>query len=260
MLIRAVNNGYEVIEVPLHYQPRRTGSSKARLFAFARSYLATLGRMWLLRNDGQSADYENRAFFSLNLIQRWWQRKRFAIIRSFLGELSNREDILDIGCGGSKIIQSLPHAVAFDFSLRKLRFLAHSNKNRVCGSAVSLPFATASFDVIIHSQVLQYLPRTAEILPSLHRILRPGGTLIIGTIDSSNSFSRIIYSLYRLLMPYAFTKTSSSYSLGELTEALTKNGFLIQAIRSILRSEIIIRAQRNDIQSPSTASTPLTTL
>lgn len=244
MLIRAVNNGYEVTEVPLHYQPRKEGTSKARLLAFAQSYLATLRKMWLLRNDGTSADYEDRAFNSLNLIQRWWQRKRFSLVRSFLGESSKKGDILDIGCGSSKIIQSLTHGVAFDSSLKKLRFLRNTNQKRVCGSALSLPFAPASFDIIIHSQTLQHLPKTDEVFAALHRILRPEGTLIIGTVDSRNRLSRIIHALYRTLMPYASPEMWSSHSPGELIEALARNGFSIEHTRSILHTEIIILARR----------------
>ncbi len=258
MLIRAVNNGYEVTEVPLHYQPRKEGSSKARLIAFGRSYLTTLRKMWLLRNDGTSADYEDRAFNSLNLIQRWWQRRRFSTIRSLLGELPEQGELLDIGCGSSKITQSIPSGVAFDSSLRKLRFLSHSHQKRVCGSAMFLPFAPASFDVMIHSQTLQHLPKSDEIFAALHRILRPEGILIIGTVDSSNRISRLIHRLYRFFMPYASPEISSSHSPGELIEGLARNGFSIEQTRSILATEIIIRARRRSAPQTNKANGSVT--
>jgi dolichol-phosphate mannosyltransferase len=46
ILVGIYRAGYKVKEVPFHYQPRKEGASKARVFAFGISYIKTL---WTLR-------------------------------------------------------------------------------------------------------------------------------------------------------------------------------------------------------------------
>ena len=47
------------------------------------------------------------------------------------------------------------------------------------GSALQLPFATAAFDRIIASEVLEHIDRDVDALRELARVLRPGGTLAV---------------------------------------------------------------------------------
>ena len=51
ILVKFIIGGHKVGEVPFHYRPRKSGSSKARLFRFALSYLKTLGKMMSLKNS-----------------------------------------------------------------------------------------------------------------------------------------------------------------------------------------------------------------
>jgi glycosyltransferase involved in cell wall biosynthesis len=50
ILIRAINDGSRVRELPFHYMPRGAGQSHARLLKFGVAYLKTLHRMWKLRH------------------------------------------------------------------------------------------------------------------------------------------------------------------------------------------------------------------
>ncbi len=47
--IKMYSKGLKIMEIPFEYQPREKGSSKARLFLFAISYLKTYFRMFFLR-------------------------------------------------------------------------------------------------------------------------------------------------------------------------------------------------------------------
>lgn len=51
ILVKFIIDGRKVGEVPFHYRPRKSGSSKARLFRFALSYLKTLGKMMSLKDS-----------------------------------------------------------------------------------------------------------------------------------------------------------------------------------------------------------------
>lgn len=49
ILVKFIIGGHKVGEVPFHYRPRKSGSSKVRLFRFALSYLKALWKMMSLR-------------------------------------------------------------------------------------------------------------------------------------------------------------------------------------------------------------------
>ena len=104
ILMKVYAEGYTVREVPFSYTPRQAGRSHARLFQFALSYSKTLYSMWRLRNSVFAADYDERAFNSWILPQRYWQRRRFRCILDALGKRPGQ--VLDIGCGSSRIVLS----------------------------------------------------------------------------------------------------------------------------------------------------------
>lgn len=243
ILVKAVTDGYSVTEKPLQYRARRAGSSHARLIAFAASYLKTLAHLWMIRNDSGASDYDSRAFDSPNLIQRWWQRQRHRNIMSLLGPFTKEGLILDVGCGSSRIIQSLPHAVALDISMPKLRFLQHTNPCRIRGSALNLPFQDTSFDCLIHSQLIEHLPLSDNSFSEMRRVLKPGGTLIIGTVDYSSFTWPLIEKIYGLVMPHAYKDEHiTQFSKTSLLDSLNHHGFKPVDKRDIIGGEITIKA------------------
>ena len=245
VLVKALSDGYSFREVPLNFQNRKGGTSHIRLIKFALSYLSTLWRMWLLRNDANSCDYDSRAYDSLIVPQRYWQRKRFTNIHALLGRYTQAGAVLDVGCGSSRIIQSLPHCIAYDLSLKKLRYLKATNPLRVQGSALELPFKNASFDCVIHSQLIEHLPYDKQIFSELARIIKPGGSLIIGTVDYESLTWPIIERIYGILLPHAYADEHiTHYSLKSLSEIVESQGFRVKEVKTILKGEITLRAER----------------
>ncbi len=49
----------------------------------------------------------------------------------------------------------------------------------VQGDAMALPFADASFDHVVCSEVLEHIPGDAQAMRELARVLKPGGTLVV---------------------------------------------------------------------------------
>jgi SAM-dependent methyltransferase len=55
----------------------------------------------------------------------------------------------------------------------------------------ALPFPDACFDTVICSEVIEHIPDEPVVLGELNRVLRSGGTLVLGTPD----YGRILWHL-----------------------------------------------------------------
>jgi dolichol-phosphate mannosyltransferase len=243
IIVRAYANGYRVAEIPFHYRPRREGKSHVRLFKFGRSYVRTLTRYWALRNSIDSADYDYRAFHSRHPVQRYWQRRRYAIVT---GYVEDYETGADIGCGSSVILDSLPGVVGVDISQKKLRFLkGHLRNPLLRGDVRALPFATASLDLLVCSQVIEHVVYDEAIFEEFRRVVRPGGTLVLGTPDYAKLAWRVTEWLYTRLAPGAYgDEHITHYTLASLTELLSKHGFEPLAHAYVGGGELIVKARR----------------
>jgi len=249
ILIKVYALGFRIRELPFQYLSRGTGRSHARFFKFGWAYLRTLVRMWQLRNSVESADYDHRAFDSPIPLQRYWQRARHRIVLDYLAGASGQErhSVLDIGCGSSRIIQDLPEVVGMDILLPKLRFLRNRHFRLVQGSIFALPFADHSVDAIICSEVIEHIPRQPGIFQEMRRILRPGGTLILGTPDYGRWLWWLLEWIYGKVLPGAYAHEHiTHYTRASLTKRLIECGFRVHDLRYVGFCEMIFRARRED--------------
>lgn len=246
ILIRVHTQGWRIREVPFHYTARGSGRSHARLFAFGWAFLKTLLRMWRLRNSVASMDYDHRAFDSPIPLQRYWQRARHRII---LGDVKvacpDKGAVLDVGCGSGRIIQDLPQAIGLDILLPKLRFLRDRHRPLIQGTVFALPFPPERFDAVICSEVIEHIPDHPRVLQELTRVLRPGGTLILGTPDYGRRLWWLLEWIYGKILPGAYAHEHiTHYTRPVLTERLEAHGYAIQDLRYVGFCEMIIRARK----------------
>ena len=240
ILVRVHAEGRRIREVPFSYMARGSGNSHARLFKFAIAYLKTLGRMWSLRNSVESADYDYRAFDSPIWLQRYWQRTRHKIILKFAAQ---QERVLDIGCGTSRIILDLPNAVGMDILQNKLRWLKPQHSRLVRGSCDRLPFADASFDCVINSEVIEHVPDVPEIMSEMWRVLKPGGTLILGTPDYSRRLWLMLEWIYGKVLPGAYAHEHiTHYTADGLAARLKEMGYDVLDCQYVGFCEMIFKA------------------
>ncbi len=97
--------------------------------------------------------------------------------------------VLDLGCGfGRHAFESVrrgARVVACDMSLAELKDVSGMfaaiglGGSPTNGDATRLPFADASFDRIIASEVLEHIPDDGAALAELFRVLKPGGTIAV---------------------------------------------------------------------------------
>jgi hypothetical protein len=78
-------------------------------------------------------------------------------------------------------------------------------------------------------------------------VLEPGGTLILGTPDYSSGIWRTIEQVYGWVHPGGYADEHiNHYTRDGLRQELEKNGFMIEKVEFICRSEMIFKARKPD--------------
>jgi hypothetical protein len=75
----------------------------------------------------------------------------------------------------------------------------------VVGRAENLPLADNKFDVVFCTQMLQYVPNPQNVVNEIHRVLRPGGSLLLSAPavfprDGNPEYGRFLPSSLQLLL------------------------------------------------------------
>ncbi len=244
ILIKAYGKGRIIAEVPFTYQPRQSGASHAQIIRFGREYLRLAYRMWAIRNSITFADYDWRAHDSRIWFQRYWQRSRHRIIKDFTPPFVST---CDVGCGSSRILADLPHAVGVDMRHDKLSFMRRTNKLLVMGDGTSLPFEDASFDCVVCSQVIEHIPNEdGRLIDELVRILRPGGVLVLGTPDYGSWQWSVIEWIYGKVAPGAYADEHvTHYTFDSLKKAIEQRGCTVEDHGYICRAELVFKARKH---------------
>jgi 2-polyprenyl-3-methyl-5-hydroxy-6-metoxy-1,4-benzoquinol methylase len=81
--------------------------------------------------------------------------------------------VLDVGCGDRPYGELFPAATGFDVPGNP-----HADLH---GSIDAIPVEDASFDVVLCLQVLEHVPDPAAAVRELHRVVRPGGRVLLST-------------------------------------------------------------------------------
>lgn len=97
--------------------------------------------------------------------------------------------VLDVGCGPGTLVRSLvdSEAVGVDSSERMVEVARAAGGEFRVGRAEALPFAAASFDVVLMRMVAHLLDRPRAFAEAL-RVLRRGGRLEITTSEPTAPF------------------------------------------------------------------------
>ena len=100
------------------------------------------------------------------------------------------EKVLEVGCGTGSMWQgvTLPegcHVTLTDFSGGMLETTRENTAHLRAGYAVvdvqRMPYADATFDVVIANMMLYHVPDIDRALGEIRRVLKPGGRLIAAT-------------------------------------------------------------------------------
>jgi len=185
------------------------------------------------------------------------KRQAYVIVEYL--DIRGGERILDCGCGLGYLLQILsrlygqsgpqmgislhgmdPDEKSLDFAREMLR--SHQI-HFLRGDATSLPYADASFDKVIMSQVLEHIRDDQRALCEVYRVLKAGGTLALGVPHRHYPFwyDPINYVLEHLslrpirrgVLAGIWTHHQRLYLPTELRGLLEEVGFIVEDMREL---------------------------
>jgi SAM-dependent methyltransferase len=162
------------------------------------------------------------------------------------GDVAGR-NILDAGCGAGPLAAALrdrgARVTGFDASPAMValarRRLGPDTQVLVADLAEPLPFGTARFDDVVAALVLHYLEDWTDPLAELHRVLKPGGRLILSVnhpvirpvvYPQEDYFATSAYTEDYTFDGHTVDLTFWHRPLHAMTDAFTRAGFRISVI------------------------------
>jgi SAM-dependent methyltransferase len=156
----------------------------------------------------------------------WWFVSRRRMALSWLDESAPAGRVLDLGSGTGALLQSLQperDAWGVDFSPLALELAKERGlKNLHLGDAQDLPFPPDAFDAVVSLDTLEHVPDDRLALKEIHRVLRPGGVVILNVPAYSWLWGPHDTALHHF----------RRYSREELREKVEEAGFSIERLSS----------------------------
>lgn len=159
------------------------------------------------KTRGRTLDHAAAVYDVLAPVMTLWQEGRYRKAAIRLLELKGSERVLDVGCGTGVLTRQIANKLTADSACvvgidaapkmievarRKAAGVSHIQFD--VGVAEKLAYEDASFDCAVSTFFFHHID--AELkrlsLAELHRVLKPGGRLIIVDVDvPSNAFGRL---------------------------------------------------------------------
>ena len=185
----------------------------------------------------QAGDYDGHAVVQRRVVERLiglLQAKGVAPAR-----------LLDVGAGTGRLLASLCNlypaalAVGADLALGMCRTasanLAGERVQLVNADAERLPFAAASFDLVLSTSTFQWLTTLDAAFAEAKRVLVPGAPFCFALFGEKTLFE--LRDSYRKVLSGATDRTHNFFSREEVLQALLRCGFLEPEVVSEMEVE-----------------------
>lgn len=183
----------------------------------------------------RTGEYAARGDYHRELSQDWefypTYLAKMEAVRAYLTRLPSTARVLDAGCGEGVLVEEFRDRLRIEGLDPNYRS-AHVTQ----GSLVALPYADATFDRALCLDVLEHLPfdDQARALAELHRVLAPGGELLVTVPNLAHLQSRVHFLLQGRLIRTANTaKHPGDRPIGEYLELARRAGFTLVGRRGI---------------------------
>jgi len=137
--------------------------------------------------------------------------------------------VLDAGCGVGWFLSALdPRWERHGLELSECA-AAHAARfgDVRRGRLEECPFPDAAFDLVFCHHVIEHVPEPTRAVAQLHRVLKPGGKLVLGTPDFDSGAARRYGDRYRLLHDPTHVSLFSNDSMHRF---LRDHGFHVDSV------------------------------
>lgn len=169
--------------------------------------------------------------------ENYWFRRHEVVYRRLSQRCVDRE-VLEAGCGegyGAELIADVAtRVIGLDYDEQTVAHV-RARYPRIDvrhGNLAELPLSAGAVDVVVNFQVIEHLWDQGQFVAECHRVLRPGGVLLMSTPN------RITFSPGRdtPLNPFHTRELNAS----ELTELLVDAGFTLEAMLGVFHGPRLV--------------------
>jgi SAM-dependent methyltransferase len=153
---------------------------------------------------------------------------------------------LEIGVGSGRFAAPLGVQVGVDPSPAMLAHAAARGIEVVEGGAENLPFAENSFDYVLVVTTICFVDSAARMLAEAHRVLKPGGRLVIGFIDRDSALGQYYLSHQA---ENVFYRDATFYSAEAVNQLLLETNFSVSAWAQTLEHPLSERREVEPLRS-----------
>lgn len=153
--------------------------------------------------------------------------------------------LLEVGCGSGAILQSMNElgwqAEGVDFDPAAVEQARRKDLTIHLGTLTELKLPENTFDAIAASHFIEHVADPIGILRECHRLLKPGGLLVLTTPNARSWGHRLYLGNWRGLEPPRHLRI---FTRSALAAACTQAGFNHGDCRSIVRANTILLESR----------------
>lgn len=185
--------------------------------------------------------YYERSHF----LVRWVEAKRLRALQA-LAMPAPGDRLLEVGCGAGHVLERFPGVdrTAIDLSptmLARTRRRMGDGVHLTRSTAERLPFADASFDIVLCTEVLEHTYDPLSVICELLRVARPAGRVVVSipseaNIDRAKRLLRHVPGLRRVLRTLADTGNEwhlHDFDLRMLRDMVYRAGAEITRLRGV---------------------------
>lgn len=140
--------------------------------------------------------------------------------------------VLEVGAGTGRDSDAIAargaEVWALDYSEESLKLMSANLKRPahiVCGDALALPIASESFDFVFHQGLLEHFRDPVLLLAENHRILKPGGLILVDVPQRFHYYTLAKHIL--IFLGRWFAGWETEFSVRELENLVADRGFEI---------------------------------
>ena len=139
---------------------------------------------------------------------------------------------LEAGVGSGRFAQALGIKLGLDPSVKVAEMARRRGTAVLLGTAEQMPFTDEAFGTLFVIVTICFVASPLEVLKESHRVLVPGGKVVLGLVLRDSPFGR--FYAEKKKRGHRFYQYAKFYSYAEVTRLLEEVGFATERVISTL--------------------------